>query len=128
MNPAAQNPPMSQEIRIETLRDEWEDHLTERGHKVRVAKGIGDGLESRDASGNRFRWLFLAAKAKTKAVNEYERADIEHHLRRAQALNQKVYLVVGFEKPKPKLVVLPGEAVLRKGTIASSKGGIPWKH
>jgi len=126
MNPATIKPFMSQEMHIKNLRSEWEDHLVAHGHRVGIAKGIGDVLESRDPAGNRYRWLFLVAKGRSRTVNQFERADIECHMKRAQALNQKLYVAVSFGKPKCKVVVLPGETVLRRGLIVSSRGGIPW--
>ena len=105
---------------------EWEKYLRKQGHKVREPKGIERVLESRNGAKKNYRWLLILAQGKSKALNKAEVEDVRYHLKRARGLNQKVYVVIYFQKLEPKVIVLPAERVLKQKRMFPAKGGIPW--
>lgn len=112
-------------LSAEFQRD-WEAFLVDRGHKVTLPRGIGCVLQSKNSGGKRYRWLLLEARGKSKTLNRFELEDVEYHLKRAGALNQDAYVVVNFQKPESKAIVLPAASALKRQRILPSKGGIPW--
>ena len=109
----------------EDFQREWEEYLRKQGHRVREPKGINRVLESRNGAKKNYRWLLIDARGKSKALNRAELEDMKYHLKRARSLNQKVYVVIHFQKPEPKVIVLPAERVLKGKRILPTKGGIP---
>ena len=105
---------------------EWEAFLAERGHRIDLPKGVAGVLESRDGAGQRFRWLFLSARGKSKRLSGAEAQDIRRHLRQAKRLKQQVYVAFRFPKPMAKVIVMPAETVAIRKQILARKGGIPW--
>lgn len=117
---------MKQKNLSEEFRHEWEAFLSERGHKVGPPKGVTCVLQSKNAGGKRYRWLLFTARGKSKTLNRFELEDMKHHLERARGLNEKAYVVVAFQKPECKVIVVPADRILKSKRILPNKGGIPW--
>ncbi len=117
---------MPRKTLCDELAGDWEAFLAEREHKVGCPKGVGCVLQSRGPGGMSFRWLLFIAKGKSKTLNKAELEDVQRHLKRARRLNQKAYVVVGFQKPVRKVIVMPADRVLKRKRILPRKGGIPW--
>jgi len=110
----------------EEFQREWEAFLSERGHNVGLPKGVGCVLESKNAGGKRYRWLLFTARGKSRTLNRFELEDVKHHSKRARTLNERAYVVVAFQKPECKVIVMPADKVLKRKRILPNKGGIPW--
>lgn len=108
------------------FEDAWARSLVQRHHDVEIPKGVRCVLQSRNSGRKRYRWLLFVAEATTRTLNRFEREDVEYQLKRARELKQEAYVVVRFEKPSRKVVVLPAASALQQRTIHSIKGGIPW--
>jgi len=117
---------MNQTDSGQLLRREWAAFLSNRGHKVSNPKGLGWVATSRDSAGKRYRWLLLVAKGKSRSLGAAEREDIHNHVKRAKSSGEEPYVVVRFQAPQPKLILLPAESALRARRISALKGGIPW--
>lgn len=105
---------------------EWEIFLSERGHKLGLPKGVCFVLQSKNAGGKRYRWLLLMARGKSKTLNRFELEDLKQHSKRASNLNERAYVVVAFQQPDRKVIVMPADKVLKRKRILPTKGGIPW--
>jgi len=110
----------------EEFQREWETFLAKRGHKVDLPKGATCVLQSRNAGGKQYRWLVFAAPGRSKTLNRFELEDLKQHLKRARSLRETVYVVVRFEEPEQKVIVMPADKVLKRKRILPTKGGIPW--
>jgi len=84
-------------------------------------------LQSRNAGGKKYRWLLVTARGKSKTFNRFELDDLAYHEERARKLKQTAYVVVGFQKPQRKVIVVPAEKVLRNKRVLPTKGGLVWR-
>lgn len=117
---------MQQKNLLKEFQREWKAFIRDRGHKVGDPQGIGCVLQSSDPAKKCYRWLLLFAQGKSKTLNRAEIEDMRHHLKRARRLKQKAYMVINYQKPVGKVIVLPADRVLKRKRILPSKGGIPW--
>ena len=117
---------MKQKDVLGILREEWAGYLRERGQPLSRPRGINCVLASRNSGGKHYRWLLLTARGKSRSLSRAEQEDVALNLKRADRLGEDAFVVVKFEKPVCKVVILPAETVLKKGRILSRKGGIPW--
>ena len=111
---------------IGVLFCEWVSYLQDRGHELRPPSGLGYVLLSRNGRGKRFRWLFLHSKRPWIKLTAIDREAINHEVELARRAGEKAYLVVKFEQPEPKLLILPARTAEKTGRLHSDKGGIPW--
>ncbi len=117
---------MSRNGPVRKLQADWETFLVEQGHRVNVPKGIGGVLQSKDGAGKRYRWLLIAAKAKSRTLNRFELEDVKLHLKSGRESKQEVYVVVSFREPERKVIVMPAKRAVDRGIVFSDKGGVPW--
>ena len=108
-----------------TFVREWISYLKQHSHTVRKASNAPDVIRSRNTR-HRYRWIILLAGRCARRLTAIEREGLQRQLLLARRHREKVYLVVKFERPPQKAVVLPAEAALKAGQIRSDKGGIPW--
>ena len=59
-------------------------------------------------------------------LSKAEQVHIHHQLSQAKTRHESTYLVIGFVEEPGRIVVLPADAALRIGHVASDKGGIAW--
>lgn len=111
---------------IAVLFCEWVSYLWDRGHRLRRPSAFGYILLSRNGRGRRFRWLFLHSKKPWIRLTSIDREAINHQMDLARKAREKAYLVVKFEHPEPKLLILPARTAMKAGRLHSDKGGIPW--
>ena len=109
-----------------TLRLAWANYVLERGQVLLRPSTISCVLRSRNSGGKHYRWLLLTARGKSRSLSPTEQGDVQYHLKQAERLDEEAYVVVRFEKPACKVVVIPAKTALKKGRILSRKGGIPW--
>jgi len=108
-----------------TFTCEWAEYLRQHGHMVKKVSVAPDVIRSRNTR-CRYRWIMLLARSSARRLTAIEREGLQRQLLLARRHREKVYLVVKFERPPQKAVVLPAEAALKAGQIRSDKGGIPW--
>jgi len=118
---------MGRNLAIGVLVCEWASYLEQRGHRIRQLRSGSDVLVSRNGRGRRYRWLFLHAEGAVRRTTAIEHENLERQARLARKAREKAYLVVKFELPEPRVVVLPAERVAQMGLLRSDKGGIPWE-
>jgi len=119
---------MDEDAPLVTFAEEWMRYLVGRGHAVKAPVGQPRVLLSRSIQGTRYRWLLFCSERSVKRLTAIEHEGIKRHLslkRKGKAAEQ-VYVVVSFQEPVPKVVVLPAAKAFQKGRIRADKGGIPW--
>ena len=105
---------------------EWAEYLEGRGHEVRVPESLGNVLLSRNGRGKRYRWLLLHEAGPSRRLTPAERETVERQTRLARKAREQAYLVLKFERPEGKVVVLPMGRAISEHRLSSDKGGIPW--
>ena len=118
---------MNPEDSLCELQEEWQAFLAERGHSALCPKEVRCVLQSRNAGGKRYRWLLLTARGKSKTFNRFELDDLAYHEQRARKLKQTAYVVLGFQRPQRKVMVVPVDKVLRNKRVLPTKGGLVWR-
>jgi hypothetical protein len=108
------------------LADEWSTYLEGRGHKLGRPTKASDAIVSRNGQGNRYRWIFLHVEGATGRLTAVERENIRRELQHAKKGRQQAYVVIKFERPFAKLIVMPASKASGTGRLRSDKGGIPW--
>jgi len=83
-------------------------------------------LLSHSKLSRRYRWMFLHTEGSTRRLTAIEHENIKRQIEAARKARQKAYLVVKFERPVDKVVVMPAEKAAQVGRVRSDKGGIPW--
>ena len=111
---------------IRSLAWEWASYLEERGHGVALEADDWSVLLSRNGQGIRYRWLLLCAKRPVRRLTAIEREGIERQLRKARRAGERVYVVLRFERPEGRLLVMPAARALEEARLKSTSGGIPW--
>ena len=97
---------MEQDNSLDEFRKKWGVFLNERGHKVGYPKGVGCVLQSRNGAKKQYRWILIVTQGKSKTLNRAELEDVRLNVRRANALNQKAYVAISFDKPQQKVIVI----------------------
>jgi hypothetical protein len=105
---------------------EWSRYLQQRGHRLRRPASRWHVIRSRDRERVRYRWFVLVSQDAVRLLTPIERKQIARELRRAKGAGDRMYLVVVFEPPVSKAVVLPAKRAARMRRVQSAKGGIPW--
>ncbi len=106
---------------------EWACYLAQRGHRVSSLPGALEVLCSRNGRDVAYRWLLLHAKRDTRRLTAIEHENIQRHLRRGRQAAEQVFVVIKFDRPEPRVVVLPAAKAIKVGRLRSDRGGIPWK-
>jgi hypothetical protein len=110
------------------VAEEWIAYIEERGHRVGKTPVVSGVVLSKSGRTRRYRWICLHSKDATRRLTAIEHEVIKRQLELAQKGKDWAYVVVKFETPMPKVVVLPAEKAARMGVISSDKGGIPWNQ
>ena len=105
---------------------EWASYLEQHGHQVEKPPGAPGMLLSRNGQGKRYRWLLLRVEGDSVLLTVVDRKRICRQLRLAQISGETAYMVVKFEEPGEKVVVVPAIEAVRTKRLNSDKGGIPW--
>jgi len=117
---------MSEYLPVSALVWEWASYLEQRGHQVKRSADAFGVLLSRSRLSRRYRWLFLHAERPTRRLTAIEHENIKRQIEAARKARQKAYLIVKFERPVGKVVIMPAEKAAQVGRLRSDKGGIPW--
>lgn len=117
---------MNKRSRVNALASQWAAYLEERGHHVKRSHLGFNAVTSRNSHGTRYQWLLLRSGRPTRRLTPIEREHVERELRRGRKAGERVFVVVEFEPPISKLVVLPAAKALKASRLTSAKGGIPW--
>ena len=107
------------------LAREWAAYLQRYDHDVKRTRN-GNALSSRNGAGTRFRWLFAHSTDSTLRLTASDHEYLERQARHARQAGERPYLVVKFEQPEPKLLVLPAAKAARTRLLSAKQGGIPW--
>ena len=110
------------------VAEEWIAYIEERGHTVGKTPVMSGVVLSKNEDTRRYRWICLHSRDATRRLTAIEHEVIKRQLGVAQKGKDWTYVVVKFETPMPKVVVLPAEKATRMGVISSNKGGIPWNQ
>lgn len=108
------------------LMHEWACYLAQREHEIKPCTSDPDVLLSRNNAGPRYRWLFAQSDGNSLRLTAADHEHIERQARHARRKGERPYLVVKFERPQPKVVVLPATAAARARVLSAHQGGIPW--
>lgn len=103
---------------------DWAEYLKQHGHAVKRVPAGSHAIRSRNTRHRRYRWIILLARGSASRLTAIERERLQRQLQLARRHHKKLYLVVKFEHPTQRLIVLPAEAALKAGRIRSDKGGI----
>ena len=117
---------MSEYSPVYTLVWEWAGYLEQRGHQVKQPANAFGVLLSRNSRRRGYRWVFLHAEGPTRRLTAIEHENIKRQTVAARKARQKAYLIVKFERPVGKVVIMPAEKAAQVGRLRSDKGGIPW--
>jgi len=105
---------------------EWASYLEQHGHKVEESSKAPDMLLSRNGRGKLYRWLLRYVEGDSVLLTVVDRKRIRRQLRLARISGETVYMVVKFEEPSGKVLVLPASEAVKVKRLSSDKGGIPW--
>jgi len=117
---------MSAQPGVQAFAQEWMAYLEERGHAIHWPPEGHFTICSRNGEGRRYRWLLMHSERPRRRLTpiEHETLRREHEL--AEMASGAAYLVIKFERPEPKVLVLPAGKAARMGWLTPEKGGIPW--
>ena len=119
---------MQGSLPLQRLISEWSRHLEQRGHRVRQPRGAANVVVSRNGRSTKYRWVMLHARGPVRRLTAIEHETIERELQRGCRAKDLVFVVVEFERPESKLLVLPAAMAAGIGRLRSDKGGIPWNR
>ena len=109
------------------LVERWASYLRHRGHHAKWLMR-SRVLVSRNGQGRRYRWLLLCASGQTRSLTTREMDRLRRQSQIAHRKREDAYVVVHFEPPVDKLLVLPAESVLKNPRVSAAKGGISWEE
>lgn len=113
-----------------TARDDletaWARYLTQRNHEVRRVPTLPHVLSSRNGCDRSYRWFLLHAEGRSMRLTAIDHENVSRQINLARKAGQEAYVVVKFDRPEPKVVVIPAEKAAKMGRISSKTGGIPW--
>jgi hypothetical protein len=105
---------------------EWACYLTRKRHRVSL-EGASPPVLSSDAQSGGYRWLLFHAERTSRRLTGIEREHIVREYETARRAGQQAYVVIKFVAPLSKVVALPAETALTRGSVSADKGGIPWE-
>ena len=105
---------------------EWTYYLEERGHCVLPPDGPAPALQSRNGNDRCYRWLLFCSQTPTRRLTAPERRMAQRQIDQCKSTGEEGYIVVRFDLPEPKVLIMPLAKALQARRLASDKGGIPW--
>lgn len=117
---------MNDKTAVRELAEEWNAYLTRHGHTVGVTQTGMNVLTSQNGRGTRYRWILRSTARNSILLTKAERKYIRRQLRLARNAGERAYIVVRFDEPVRKLVVIPATEAFSARRVNSVKGGIPW--
>ena len=114
-------------LRLWALFWEWAWYLEEHGHRVESEENDPTIVRSQNGRGTRYRWLLLWAEKPARRLRALERRRVRTELETGKKGREHVYVVVAFERPTNRLLIVPAARALRLPVLSSDKGGIPWE-
>ena len=115
-----QNPPLYE------FSQEWTRYLEQRDHKIRKSSDSNGPVSSRNCHGEKYRWLMFHSNEPTRRLTAIEHEAIKNQIRQGRNHRETVYVVVKFESPISKVLVLPASNAVRTRLLRSDRAGIPW--
>ena len=107
---------------------EWMLYLEERGHYVHPPGPARTFLRSRNGAGKSYLWVLLCARGPDRRLTAAERKHMQEHILDSETEGEEAYLVVRFELPAAKVLIIPLAKALEEKRLVSDKGGIPWEQ
>jgi hypothetical protein len=120
---------MSREGAVGLLRDSWQGYLEARGHQVHgkaVGAGWGLGVLRSHSGKTGYRWLLRVSEGPMLRLGAANRAGVRRELQEARRAKEQTYLVAGFLRDPPRIVVIPALAAVKAGCVRCDRGGIAW--
>ena len=111
---------------VACLVKEWAGYLEQHGHQVEKPTDAPRMLLSRNGRGRRYRWLLRCVEGDSVLLTVVDRKRICRQLRLAQISGETVYMVIKFEEPSGKVLIVPAAEAGKVKRLSSDKGGIPW--
>lgn len=105
---------------------QWTGYLEQHGHQVETTPEVANVLLSRNGQAKRYRWLLRRVEGDSVLLTVVDRKRICRQLRLAQTSDETAYMVVKFEQPYRKVVVVPAAEAIKVKRVCADKGGIPW--
>ena len=118
---------MGENLSLRCLAMEWVGYLEQHGHQVETPINAPAMLLSRNGRDRRYRWLLRCVEGDSVLLTVVDRKRICRQLRLAQLSAETVYMVVKFEEPSGKVLIVPAAEALKVKRLSSDKGGIPWR-
>ena len=118
---------MGRYSQLDVLICQWTKYLKQRGHHVNRSDGLANVLLSRNGQAIRYRWLLLHARSKTRRFTAIEHENIQRQVRLGHKSRAQVYVVVKFDRPTGKILILPAGKAAKMGQFSADRGGIPWE-
>ena len=116
---------MDEDSPLGFLVRQWASYLEVHGHHVEEPAQPGV-LISRNGQRRRYRWLFRRVEGDSILLTLVDRKRICRQLHLGETSGEAVYLVVKFEDPSGKVLVVPAAEAIKVKRLCSDKGGIPW--
>ncbi len=110
------------------LAKQWASSLEQHGHRVDKPSQAPALLLSRNGQGRRYRWLLRRVEGDSVLLTVVDRKRIYRQLRLAQISGETAYMVVKFEEPSGKVLVVPASKAIKTKRLSAEKGGIPWHY
>ena len=117
---------MSESLPVGNLIEGWAGYLKQHGHRVEEPAEAPGILISRNGRDRRYRWLLRCVEGDSILLTVVDRKRICRQLRMAQISGETAYMVVKFEEPSGKVLVVPAAEAIKVKRLSSDKGGIPW--
>ena len=117
---------MSGSSSIENLLEDWSAYLEQRGHQVKLKGGDEGMLSSKNSKGRRYQWILFQAKRGRFRLTANDHERIQQQINVSRKADHQVYVVVRFNRPVSKVLVIPATRAARIRLLRADKGGIPW--
>ena len=117
---------MKDQYSLQALQQDWLNFLWNRGHAVKIRRQKDGIVVTHSRDGSTFRWILFTADGPIKKLRLEEKRRLKRQIRLARSERQKVFVVVHFSYPAPKVVIKPADKVLQTRQIDSARGGIDW--
>ena len=117
---------MKNKKKLGRFRDEWKDFLIQKGHYLSRSNQKYGIIESINGSGKRYIWLLTESIDSIKSFNEAELEYIREYDEQGKKNDKQVFVVIKFNSPISKVIIIPANRVIKSSIVDSSKGGIAW--
>jgi len=106
--------------------EEWLCWLRKEGHKIKPKARTANVIRSKNGHDQVYRWLIFHSEKKVRRFTASDHEYIQRQLKTGKREGDYVFVVVKFDQPTSKVVVIPAYKAATMAKITSMKGGIEW--